>query len=126
MTRLMRTNSITFTRYGDDTDKTYVDDYGNTVAPTTITTIETCGSLQPISKKQNRVGNEEGFREEDHLVYYTTSELRTIEQFDNFTADTCEIDGKHYKVTRRGNWTGFGLRTDHNEYFLQLIQPKGS
>ena len=124
--KLLQTHSITFTRTGDDTDKIYVDDYGKPVKPTTTSQIETCGSLQPFSKKQNRVGLPEGFREEDYYVYYSKCELRTIEQFDNNLADTCTIDGREFKVLRKGNWMGFGLVSDNYEYYLQLIQPKGS
>lgn len=124
--KLLQTHKITFTRHGSATDKTYVDEYGDTIAPNTTSQIETCGSLQPFSKKKNRVGLPEGFREEDFLVYYSTADLRTTEQFDNLLPDTCTIDGKEYKVVRKGNWTGFGLTVDNNEYYLQLIQPKGS
>ncbi len=124
--RLLQTHKITFIRHGSDTDKTWIDEYGDIQRPTEVTEIETCGSLQPFSKKQNRVGLDEGFREEDFLVYYTKADLRTTEQFSNDIPDTCTIDGKEYKVTRKGNWTGFDLCTDHNEYYLQLIQPKGS
>ena len=124
--KLLQTHSIDFTRHGSDTDKTYVDEFGEIVAPTTTEIISTQGSLQPFSRKQNRVALEEGFREEDFWVYYTTSELRTTEQFENLTPDTCTIDGKEYKATRKGDWTGFKLASDNNEYYLQLIQPKGS
>jgi len=131
--KLMQTHQITFTRHGDDTDKTYVDEYGNTIAPTTTSEIVTCGSLQPFSKKQNRVGLPEGFREEDYWVYYSTSNLRTIEQFDNLTCDSCvnPLDGKTYKVLRKGRWNEFcvdgkSLLANNNEYYLQLVQPKGS
>ena len=124
--RLFQTHKITFTRHGDASDKTYIDEYGNSISPTETSLIETCGSLQPFSKKQNRLGLEEGFREEDFLVYYSQSDLRTTEQFSNDIPDTCTIGGKDYKITRKGKWDGFGLCNDHYEYFLQLIQPKGS
>ena len=124
--KLLQTHEITFTRHGDDSDKTYVDEYGDTVAPTTTSEIVTCGSLQPFSKKQNRVGLDEGFREEDYYVYYSTAVLRTTDQFENTIPDTCTIDGDAYKVTRKGNWSGFSLSVDNFEYYLQLIQPKGS
>lgn len=124
--QLLKTHNITFTRTGSLTDKPIVNEYGEIVTPTTTSTIETCGSLQPFSKKQNRVGLPEGFREEDFLVYYTQSELRTTEQFSGLLPDRCTIDGKDYKVTRKGDWSGFGLRADNYEYYLQLVQPKGS
>ncbi len=123
---LLETHSIDFTRHGSDTDKTYVDEYGNIVSPTTTTTISTIGSLQPFSKYQSRVGLEEGFREEDYFVYYSKDVLRTTNQFDNNLPDTCVIDGNSYKVTRKGLWTSYGLLSDNNEYYLQLIQPQGS
>ena len=124
--KLLETSSITFTRHGSDTDKSFVDLDGSIVTPTTTSLIDTLGSLQPFSRKQNRVALEEGMREEDFFVYYTKSELRTTQQFSNNLPDTCVIDGLDYKVVRKGKWTGFGLSVDNNEYYLQLIQPKGS
>lgn len=128
--KLMQTHSVTFTRL---IESPYVDEDGDVVQSSTSEEISTCGSLQPFSKKQNRVGLPEGFREEDYWVYYSECALRTIEQFDNLTADRCvnPIDGKSYKVLRKGNWNDFQingkpLRTNNNEYYLQLIQPKGS
>ena len=124
--KLLQTSSITFTRHGSDTDKSFVDVDGSIVTPTTTSLIETVGSLQPFSRKQNRVALEEGMREEDFFVYYTKSELRTTDQFANELPDTCTIDGDEYKIVRKGKWTGFGLSVDNNEYYLGLIQPKGS
>ena len=128
--KLLQTHSITFTRYGSDSDKTYINPYGESVAPTGTSQIETQGSLQPFSKKQNRVNLPEGSREEDFYVYYTdtelTPELRTTEQFSNNVPDTCTISGKEYKVLRKGDWSGYNLTADNFEYYLQLIQPKGS
>lgn len=124
--KLLQTHQIDFTRHGSDTDKSYVDKSGNVVSPTTTSTISTEGSLQPYSIKQNRVALDEGMREEDFYVYYTKSELRTTNQFSNSLPDTCTILTDEYKVTRKGNWTGFDLATDNYEYYLQLIQPKGS
>lgn len=124
--KLLETHQITFTRHGSNTDKSYVDIDGNIVSPTTTSLIETQGSLQPFSKKQNRVALDEGMREEDFYVYYSKSDLRTTNQFTNELPDTCSIDGQEYKVTRKGNWTGYGLTVDNNEYYLQLIHPKGS
>jgi hypothetical protein len=124
--RLLQTHKIVFTRHGSDSDKTYVDEYGDTISPSETSEIVTCGSLQPFSKKNNRVGLPEGFREEDFYVYYTKSSLRTTNQFQNEIPDTCSIEGREYKVTTKGNWTGFGLSVDNYEYYLQLIQPKGS
>ncbi len=124
--KLLQTHQITFTRHGSETDKSYVDVDGSIVSPTTTSLIETEGSLQPFSVKQNRVALDEGMREEDFYVYYSKSSLRTTNQFSNNLPDTCVIDGQGYKVTRKGNWTGFGLLTDNYEYYLQLIQPKGS
>ncbi len=124
--KLLQTSQITFTRHGSDTDKSFVDVDGSIVTPTTTSLIETEGSLQPFSRKQSRIALDEGMREEDFFVYYSKSELRTTNQFDNNLPDTCVIDGQDYKVTRKGNWTGFGLLVDNNEYYLQLIQPKGS
>ncbi len=124
--KLLQTHSIDFTRHGSDTDKTYVDVDGSIVTPTTTSTISTEGSLQPFSVKQNRVALDEGMREEDFFVYYSKSVLRTTNQFSNLLPDTCTIDGDEYKVTRKGNWTGYGLLVDNNEYYLQLIQPQGS
>lgn len=123
---LLQTSAITFTRHGSDTDKSFVDVDGSIVSPTTTTLIDTVGSLQPFSRKQSRVVLDEGMREEDFFVYYSKSELRTTNQFENNLPDTCVIDGQDYKVTRKGNWTGFGLSVDNNEYYLQLIHPKGS
>ncbi len=124
--KLLQTHSIDFTRHGSDTDKTYVDVDGSIVTPTTTSTISTEGSLQPFSAKQNRVALDEGMREEDFYVYYSKSDLRTTNQFSNELPDTCTIDGDEYKITRKGNWVGYGLLTDNYEYYLQLIQPKGS
>lgn len=124
--KLLQTHTIVFTRTGSDSEKPYVDEYGKTVTPSTTTLISTQGSLQPRSKANNRLNLPEGVREQDHFSYYTTTDLRTVDQFGNNLADTCEINGKQYKVTREGNWTGFNLTPDHHEYFLQLIQPFGS
>lgn len=124
--KLLETSSIDFTRHGSATDKTYVDKSGATIAPTATSIISTVGSLQPFSKKQNRVALDEGMREEDFYVYYTKSVLRTTNQFTNELPDTCTIDGDEYKVVRKGNWTRYGLAVDNNEYYLELIQPKGS
>ena len=124
--KLLQTQQIDFTRHGSDTDKPFVDRSGNIVTPTTTTIISTEGSLQPFSRKQNRVALDEGMREEDFFVYYTTSELRTTNQFSNEIPDTCTIDGDEYKIVRKGAWNDFGLSADNNEYYLQLIQPKGS
>ena len=124
--KLLQTSSITFTRHGSDTDKSYVDVDGSIVTPTSTSLIETKGSLQPFSRKQNRVALDEGMREEDFYVYYTKSDLRTTNQFSNDLPDTCTIDGNPYKIVRKGNWSRFGLSVDNNEYYLQLIQPQGS
>jgi hypothetical protein len=124
--KLLQTHNIMFTRHGNASDKNYIDEYGDVIASTTVSYIETQGSLQPFSKKQNRVGLAEGFREEDYLVYYTQSDLRAMEQFENLQPDTCTINGKQFKVTRKGDWSGFGLKVDNYEYYLQLIQPQGS
>lgn len=125
--KLLQTHSITFTRTGSDSEKPYVDEYGKTVVPTTTSSIVTEGSLQPRSKANNRENTEAGTREQDHYSYYTTSDLRTVEQVGNNLADKCQIGGKWFKVTREGNWQGFGnLITNHREYFLQMIQPLGS
>jgi hypothetical protein len=124
--KLLQTHTITFVRTGSDTDKPYVNEYGESVTPTTETSIVTQGSLQPRSKANNRQPLPEGFREQDFLSYYTTTDLRTTEQVGNNLADKCEIKGKWYRVTREGYWSDYGLSPDHKEYFLQLIQPLGS
>lgn len=128
--KLLQTHTITFTRHGSDSDKPYINEYGESVAPSGTSEIVTQGSLQPFSKKNNRLSLPEGTREEDFWVYYTdallTPELRTTEQFDNNLPDTCTIDGKIYKVLRKGDWSGYKLTVDNYEYYLQLVQPKGS
>jgi len=129
--KLLQTHNITFTRHGSDTSETYIDEYGDSIAPTETSEIETCGSLQPFSSKRQRVMLPEGSRESDFLVYYTqevlvATDLRTTGQFDNTIPDTCTIKGLNYKVTKTGDWDEYGLAVNNNEYVLQLIQPEGS
>lgn len=122
----LQTHSITFIRHGNETDVPYGDEYGDVVTPTTELEIETCGSLQPVSAMERRVGLSEGFRTEDTYKYYTTSNLRTTDQFTNLLPDICTISGRKYKITRKGDWEGFGLSVDHNTYYLALVNPEGS
>jgi len=124
--RLLQTHSIVFTRTGSTTDKPYVNEYGETVTPSTTSQISTIGSLQPRSRMNNRSAKPDGMMEQDYYSYYTDSDLRTVEQVGNNLADRCTINDKEFKVTREGNWDGFGLTVDHKEYFLQMIQPLGS
>lgn len=129
--KLLQTHNITFTRHGSDTDKVYVDEYGNAAQPVTESLIDTVGSLQPFSGKDLRIPLEIGVRENIYWIYYTLANLRTTDEFENLLPDTCEIKGKKYKVTRFGDWDDFKLDgrsmyASNNEYYLQLIQPKGS
>ena len=124
MTRLFNTHSLTFVRSGSATSKPKIDSRGRVVNPPEEKQIQTKGSLQPISVMDDRDPTPRGGYENEIFVYYTKDTLRTIEQFGNNKADTVCIDNKWYKVTRHGKWKGFNLRIDHNQYFLQLIQPR--
>jgi len=124
--KLLQTHTIVFKRIGTASEKPYVDEYGKTVTPSTIELITAQGSLQPRSKSNNRLNTEAGVREQDFMSFYTTTDLRTVDQVGNSLADTCTIGDKEFKVTREANWAGFNLTPDHHEYFLQLIQPFGS
>ncbi len=123
--RLMNTHSVVFTRTGTPTEKPRFNSTGRAVHPDETSEITATGSLQPYSTMNNRLPLPEGVREEDCRIFYSKDDLRTVEQFNNNLADKAEIEGKWYKVMRKGPWQGFKTRVDHYEYYLELIQPKG-
>ena len=122
MGRLMKTHKLVFVRTDVDNDELLIDSSGQEVSNTSTRNITAWGSLQPFSKMNNRKLLPEGAREEDYKVFYTKVELRTVDEAGAEESDVTTYKGKDYRVIRMGDWTDFGLRANHGEYYLELIQ----
>ena len=122
--KLLQKNALQFRRIGDDLDKGYYDKSGQYVSATTVTLIDAVGNLQPWTPYNNQLVLPEGTREQDLRIYYTKTELRVVDQYENLPADETTIDGDNWTVFTKQPWTGYSLTPDHNSYVLIRDNPR--
>lgn len=114
MLRLMKTQTLTITRYEtrgqqfDNTKGVYTDNVVNT-------TFDIEASIQPI--RQGKVQNilPQGVTASDTVVVYTDKDniIQTADQFTKLPADTTVYKGLTFEAFNTEDWGGNGLRTDH-------------
>lgn len=84
------------------------------------------GDLQPLYKGTSMSSKEQvllpaGANAEDSRRFYTKSKLRTVEQFDNTSADIISfkhIPNRSWVVFKEGDWNCGLEYVDHNCYVL--------
>jgi hypothetical protein len=116
MIDLLNTHSLTFYRDGDggvDLDGNFVEGIRSPIS--------TKGSLQPFRESRGGMSMkllQQGLEVDDSKVYYTKSNLNTVDEYAERLADYTEIGGIKYVVSFKADWTGYGLDADHYMYIL--------
>lgn len=117
MSRLLKIYPLTFQRY-DEVNGGYLDANNNYVSGGR-TPVITEGNLQPYRMGTTQLTLPEGYKAEESLIYYTKTEIKTVEQFGKSEADETTIDGFEYVAHASGNWNRYsGLRLNHYKILL--------
>lgn len=121
---LLRTHTQVFTWLGDAITQGFVDKNGNWIPPVdTSDSITSYGSLQPYSTGNSRLVLPEGMREKDACLWYSTDDIRSLDDAEKLEPAVTNIRGNVYEVAKKADWTGYGLSTDHYEYLLVKQTP---
>lgn len=113
--RLLQKNTLTFTR--KTTNGTY-DDSGNWVEGVDEPSFNVKGSLQPFERGNSREDLPEGVSANDIRVFYTATELKTIEEYNNQESDSTTINGIEYICYFAEDWFTPAYRLSHYKVFL--------
>lgn len=111
MTRIMNSIPLTITR---DSGVGAYDINGDWVDGATTEVPIKC-SIQPFQKGTTMQVLPSGVMSEDALVIFTTTSIKTINQFDFLAADRAVIDNLNYIASSVANWSRHSLRTANYE-----------